>query len=264
MELDIKEIYSYMHCPLKYKFEYVDGMQADVVDTIKYKQCLHKTMYYFYFSLMNGTVPSMKQMKDKWARIWAEAFELEGNLNHIILKDSQSSARKGKVMVGNKLNIQGFETIHNFYHLNKEKYGTPIAVNHDYRISIADVNITGKFELIRESLDKTKSNRFIDIVDFKSNAEPYDYFLVENDLSLSLSSYAFRELFQAKEDRLIFHHLKSGKESQTTRGEKDFRRMKKTIEGVATCIDKKIFYPRQAHTCKVCPFKNICDKTTLV
>lgn len=258
MELTLDQIHTYLQCPASYHFKYglnLDGEKES--NTIAYSKALHKTISYFYFNLMGGLLPSAKQMKDKWASIWKEHKDGAINPTDMLLKERKYLDRIKSST--DKQVIQGMEAIHNFYHFNKDNPGTPIAVDHEFRVPIAGVTIEGKFELIRESIDKATSNRFIEIVDFKTGNDATDMFLVDHDLNLTVMSYAFRNLFQSEEDRLTLSYLKSGKEIYTLRSDKEFDRMKATIEGVAEGIANNRIYPRQTFMCKSCPFKGICD-----
>lgn len=264
MELTLDQIHTYLQCPTTYYFKYVQGEAEEESESIRYKKTLHKTIDYFYYNLMNGRMVSLKQMKDKFSALWVESGEAALTLENHILKERkpiEAGRPEAERRRTSKRVVQGMEAIHNFYHFNKEKHGIPIAVNHDFRVPIGGVTVTGKFELIRETLDNSSPNRFIEIVDFKTGTEATDLFLVRNDLNLSVMSYAFRNLFQAREDRLTYNYLKSGKEIYTGRGEKEFRRMQATIEGVAEGIANQRFYPRQTFMCKSCPFKKVCNDT---
>lgn len=255
MELSLDQIQTYLHCPAEYMFKYEKNIPAEDPTNTKYKKAIHKTVNYFYFSALGGFVPSAKQMKDKWATIWREASEGPIDASKLLFQ----SKRREEASRTDKQIIQGYEMIHNFYHFNKDSVGIPIAVDHEFRVPIGGVTVTGTFELIRESLDKTSPNRFIEIVDFKTGSEPTDMFLVNNDLNLTVMSYAFRNLFKAKEDRLTYSYLKTGKEIYTSRNERDYDRMKATVLGVAEGIANKRFYPRQTFMCKSCPFKDVCN-----
>ncbi|MDK2600631.1 PD-(D/E)XK nuclease family protein [Bacillus stercoris] len=254
MEISLDELHAYLHCPMQYQFKYKTPINGEESDSVKFSKALHKTVFYFYYSLMGGWMPSQKQMKDKWANLWREFKEGKIDPNEFILKEHSSEPRKADRYV-----INGYELIHNFYHYNKDNHGIPIVVDREYRVPIAGVTVTGKFELVRESIDKSSPNRFIEIVDFKTGNEITDSFLLRNDLNLTIASYAFRNLFQnAKEDRIVLNYLKTGKQVLTSRSEKDYDRMKAIVEGVAEGIANKRFYPRQTFMCRTCPFKDAC------
>lgn len=255
MELTIDQIHTYLSCPLHYKLKYDIGIEGEKNDSIRYREAVHKCVSYFYFNIMGGRLPTAKQMKDKWVSLWAEQIKDKSEflLGTRTLDPRHVSARQ-------KLNMQGFELIHNFYQVNKDEPGTPIAVDHEYRVPIAGIVVTGKFELIRETIDKSRSTRFIEIVDYKTGSDVVDPFLLNHDINISIASYAFRNLFQAKEDRLTYHYLKTGKEIHISRDEKEFDRLKRIVDGVAEGITKGHLYPRHTFMCKVCPVKDTCDR----
>lgn len=260
MELNLDQIYAYLHCPLQYQFKYENKIQTVESDTTKFKKAVHKTIAYLYFSIMGGWMPTSKQMKDKWATIWKESKDEHTDLSELLLKERTYNIKRKPNTIDKHI-TQGFELIHNFYYYNKDNHGTPIAVDHEFRVPVSGITMVGNFELIRETLDKSSPNRFIEIVDFKTGNEATDMFLVNNDFGLTASSYAFRNLFQSKEDRLTYNYLKTGKEIYTGRVEKHYDRMKATVDGVAEGIANKRFYPRQTFMCKTCPFKETCDIT---
>jgi CRISPR/Cas system-associated exonuclease Cas4 (RecB family) len=263
MEITVDQIHTYLNCPLKYRFKHVDGMNVQEVKNVRFKKAVHKTISYFFLSVMSGRLPSLANMKDKWANTWEELGG--GSMNGIqdLLSVSQSLMKKEsryKDQEDYKYRITGFEMIHNFYQFNKDNPGSIIGVDLDYRVPIGDAIVIGKFELIREIVDASDGKRYIEIVDFKASSDDIDPFLVKNDLSMGIASYAFRNLFGSAEDRLKYHYLKTGRDIIITKRENDFERMKATVNGVHTSITNKLLYPRQTHMCKVCEFKDVCDR----
>lgn len=259
MEISIEELQTYLDCPAKYLFEHKYNLPKEKNDRTEYNQAIHKTISYLYFSMLGERLPSAKQMKDKWASIWQEAKGQKGSLKDTLLQDRQPVMTDNRRVRGDKYVVDGMELIHNFYHFNKDKFGIPIAVDQEFRVPINGVTITGKFELVRESIDKSTSNRFIEIVDFKTGSKVTDNFLIQNDLRMTIMAYAFRNLFNGQEDRLVYNYLKTGEEVYTRRTEKEFDRMKATITAVAEGLQNERFYPRQSFMCKSCPFKDACS-----
>lgn len=258
MELHVNELHTYLHCPLKYQLEHVHKLDKETEKSVVFKKAVHKTISSFYFSLMGGIVLTPKQMKDKWATIWGEIQDGKKSVGDILLTPKQHNGTK---RAPDKYNLQGFEMVHNFHHYNKDNPGTPIAVDLEYRVPIGGVTLVGKFELIREKVDKNAGTRFIEIVDFKTgNDSTTDPFSVRHDINLTIASYAFRNLFQSEEDRLLYHYLKTGREMYTSRDENDFKRLEAIVTGVARGIAGEQFYPRQTFMCKSCPFMYACDR----
>jgi CRISPR/Cas system-associated exonuclease Cas4 (RecB family) len=258
MELHVDELHAYLNCPLKYRFKHVNKIEVKKGKGALFKEALHKTIFSFYFALMGERLMTGKQMKDKWASVWGEMRGERQELDEFLFESSNGKEKKNK---NDKYNIQGFEMVHNFHHYNKDNPGVPIAVNLEYRVPIGGVTLVGNFELIREKVDKITQKRFIEIVDFKTGVEQTDPFLVNTDINLTIASYAFRNLFQSKEDRMTYHYLKTGKEIYTKRTEKDYKRLEAIVSGVAKGIRDEQFYPRQSFMCKTCELKDICERT---
>lgn len=256
MEISINEIHTYLSCPLKYQLEHVDKMKMTTPKSVLFKQGIHKTISYYFHAALNGWIPKLAQMKDKWANTWKEATQTTVDLFDVRNATYNARGRKPE----DKLSTQGLEMIYNFYHFNKDNPGNIIAVDLDYRVPIGDVTVTGKFELIREIVDAQDGKRYIEIVDFKTSSDEVEPFLVKNDFNLTVASYAFRNLFQSKEDRIKYHYLKTGRDIIITKDENDYKRMKAIVTGVANSIKSESFYPRQTHMCKVCEFKDLCDR----
>jgi CRISPR/Cas system-associated exonuclease Cas4 (RecB family) len=265
MELNLNELHSYLECPLKYKFVHKDESSIAKTNSIIFKEAIHKTISFFFFSVMNGTLPSLGQMKEKWSAMWEETYNPRSMIDEILsVHPSFHYKQKGNVQQkdpeSTKYQMSGIEMIYNFYRFNKDNPGNIIGVDLPYRVALDDVTIIGSFELVREIIDSTSGKRYIEIVDFKTGTDTIDPFLVKHDLDLSLASYAFRELFQSTEDHVKYHYLKTGRDIIIHKQESDFARMKSIIGGVKQGIQAELHYPRQSHMCKACSYKDMCDR----
>lgn len=263
MELTLDELHAYLECPLKYKFTHKDEISIDKANSIIFKSAVHKTISFFFFSVMNGQLPSLAQMKDKWSTMWEETFNPQSIVDQILsTHPSLHYKNKGKFRDPEvtKYQMNGIEMIYNFYHFNKDNPGNIIGVDLPYRVVLGDVTVVGNFELVREIIDSVSGKRYIEIVDFKTGTDAVDPFLVKHDLDLSLASYAFRELFQSTEDRVKYHYLKTGRDIIIHKQESDFARMKSIVNGVRQGVQSELYYPRQSHMCKSCSYKDICDR----
>lgn len=265
MEISLDEIHTYLACPLKYQMQHIDKMGSTPIKAVLYKKAIHKTIYHYFFAAMNGWIPKLSQMKDKWANVWEETMgdgrnPIDDLLSVRLPKMENHKGRTFQRPPEDKMRIAGLEMIHNFYHFNKDNPGNIIAVDMDYRVPIGGLIVTGKFELIREIVDSQDGKRYIEIVDFKTTDDAVDPFLIKNDFNLTIASYAFRNLFQATEDRVKYHYMKTGKDIIIQKNENDFKRMKAVINGIAEAIKGGHFYPRQSFMCKTCEMKDLCDK----
>jgi CRISPR/Cas system-associated exonuclease Cas4 (RecB family) len=261
VDLKLDEIHTYLACPAKYKFKFIDNIEMPYSQSIAFKKAIHETTYFFFYCAMNGWIPKPSQMKDKWANLWGQNTGDRDTLSMILKPTSSMEVKRTRPeKKTDPYLIKGMEMINNFYHFNNKNPGSVILVDQPYRLALDNVNIIGKFELIREILDAEDGKRYIEIVDFKTNDEPMDPFLVKHDFNLSLASLAFRNLFQSTEDRMKYHYLKTGRDIITVRRESDYNRAKATVKGVVNGIENKDFYPKQSFMCKSCEFRDVCDR----
>jgi len=260
-EISVDEILTYLHCPMKYRFKYVEKLEEKEEISAAFKKAVHQSIYYFYFNLLSGKMPTLQNMKNKWASLWKEKQNQAEDTVSFLLQERKSLLGKKGGKTESRYSVQGMELLYNFYRSYQDNPGVPIAINHPYRVPINNMVITGNFELIREIVDNETRTRFIDIVDFKTTSETQiDTFLIKHDLYASVASYAFRNLFHAKEDRYIYSFLRSGREFAVRKQEEDFNRMKAIIIGVTDGMKNKYYYPRQGIQCKTCPFRTMCDR----
>jgi CRISPR/Cas system-associated exonuclease Cas4 (RecB family) len=257
IEITVDELHSYLQCPAKYNFKHQKGLAGEESRSILFKKAIHKTIDYFFFSVMNGQMPTLPHLKDKWEMTYVAYL---GDIDRAdILTTSKGHSGKSTNPRKTPDFIKGLEMLYSFYTFNKDNPGVPIAVDHEYRVAFGDVIVRGKFELIREILDPATRSRYVEIVDFKTSDKTPEYMLIKHDINLLLASYAFRELFNAKEDRMKYHYLPTGRDIIVKKTDDDFKRIESIVKGIAYGIKEEYFYPRQTFMCRSCELKEICD-----
>jgi len=262
MELTIDQLYTYLQCPLKYRLIHNEGIpdQSEYKNAKLYSEGIHKTITYFYYQIMNGHIPTPRQMRDKWGSYYYEVFEDDKRTKDNFLQ----SRTKNDIQRLTQLRDRGLEAVQNFYLENKDDPGVPIAVNYPFRIAFDDnLIIKGEFELIREKVDKKSQTRFIEIVDFKTNGytnDSTDGFFLRHDIRASLMYYAFTELFKNQPDRFVFDYIGTPHTISLYRNENEINRMKSILKGVSNGIKNEDFYPRQSFSCKTCSMREYCDR----
>lgn len=259
-EMNIEEVFDYLVCPLKHHMKHGKGLEetdTNAVQATAYKEALHQTLYHYYSSLQQGRVPTLKQMYEKFAKLWHEKSDLP--MEGVFVDDLAQSTRMARIRKEKYLH-QGYELIRKFYKENEKIEQFVIAVNHEYRIAVGDVVIKGHFELIRERVDKKAQSRFIEVVDFRTSLKKPEGFFLRNDLHATFMHYAFASTFKSKPDAFVLDYLGAGEAIEFTRDEKDYKRMMATLSAVAGGIARKETYPRQGFHCKQCPFKDACER----
>lgn len=261
-ELTIQQIYDYMNCPYRYKLKYIDKIEGKESKKTMYSKAIHKSIYFYYYTLMNNRRPSGNEMKNKWSNMWKEAKEGGIDVTKFLLEERPPIGVTGERYRdrADKYSIQGYEAIHLFQTKIKDENIIPIAVDYPYRVIIEGIPLVGNFEVVQEKVEES-GKRFMEIIDFKTSTSAPSNFDLHHDLSITASSYAFRTLFKKEEDRNSFYYAKTGTHYYTKRNELEYERLKKVVYDVANQIAREQFYPRQSFMCNSCPLMDVCNKT---
>jgi len=245
MEFTHQGLLDFMNCPLKYKFKHINKLEiAEKSSRELFRESIHDTIKYFYKTIMEeDRIPKNEELRSYWGDIWLEGVDIKDILYNN--KNERSIFTK-----------RGYSLIQKFYQHNKYNPGTPIGVDVDYNINLDKYNIKGNIELIR-----SKNNR-IEIIYFSTSRYLPSEFQNNNDLSYTLSSYAYRQIFNLKEDGLINYHLKTNKEISLNRSSQDIEKVMSTIDNIYSTIKQELFWQRMDYLCKQCPYQDYCTNWT--
>lgn len=223
-----------------------------------YNDCLRKTIFYYYTGLQQGKNPGLKALYNKFLSSWNKANDIKEE--PYLERDPKEGAHRARW--GNKNYIsKGYEAIQNFYGLNRQKQQAIIAVNHPYNININGVHIKGTFDLIREVLAPNGQSRIIEVVNFQTSKKKPDGFFLDNDMYSTFMHFAFLDTFKKPPVRFVMHYLTLNQEMVIERGLKDYKRMRRVLEGFTTSVNTIKPYPRQSFECLTCPFQEYCINT---
>lgn len=247
MDLSYESIMDYYRCPLLYHFKHNLEIKRKESPNIVYKSVLLKVIMYFYYSLLNNRTPTLEDMQNRWQTIWNKD---QKTIEDILFKENTNTRRNR--------NIIALKTIQKFYESEIRKKFVPIVVNSDVRVQVGDYYLTGTLELVREVKEKRKS--YIEITGFTNSIYNPSDFLINHDFKLTFQSYAFRKLFELKEDVLNLRNIKRSSEIKTSRNADEFKRFETIVNNIGYNVDRKKFHPIVTHQCRSCPYMDICDK----
>jgi CRISPR/Cas system-associated exonuclease Cas4 (RecB family) len=260
IEMNMGDIYTFLQCPLKYKLARVHEIptEDDYKTAVLFSKGIHQTISFFYYEVMQGKLPTLRQMRDKWASYYYSIFEEDKRTkeNFLLARTGTDHQRTQQIL------NRGMEVIYAFYAENKDNPGTPIAVNYPFRLAIEpDFILAGEFELIREINEHEL--RKIEIIDFKTSSNKTDAsngFFLRHDLRATAMFYAFQELFGNTPDRFVFDYVGTNKQLSLYRDGNEVKRLKNVLKGIGNSIRQEDFYPRQSFLCKSCSMLNYCDR----
>jgi len=140
-----------------------------------------------------------------------------------------------------------------------------LSVEEEFSIPFMGIEIVGKIDKTESILSDDYDKYGYTVVDYKSGGkEPDPWFL---DHNLQFTAYAWAGLVKHGElpEKLIWHHLRTGKLLETTRTLEDIEELKKMIRDTQHMREQGIRY-RVYHeqVCGWCEFKGeVCDSREL-
>lgn len=250
MVVNAKEVLDFAHCPMMYKYKYKSKSPTMYLNLLeKYDQDIHKFMYAYHSHLQNDDPIDSSTVKRIWGTLWIGAK----NKQQLIF--SQTGDKRDTFNEKRKLGISTLITYHN---RGNKIIGSPILVNHEYKIQIdKGLYLQGNFELIQQLNNK------VQLINFKSDTRNLTKDLYNKELETTIMSYAFRETFQDKEDMLIVYAVDKNRAYQTYRTQSDFNLLKYSIKNIALSIKNNLFYAAPSSKCVSCIYRDICDNYIL-
>lgn len=244
MILSLAQINDYIKCPQYYQYKYNYGLEEGTVLSKEYSDKLHEVIYHFFFRVMDKQVPGLHVIRDKWESLWFK--EKIDPLKYVTTPKNESW----------EIGIKGATLLTNFYNDNYLNPGVPLLVNHPFTFPCGDHEIEGKFEVVREIQDGPR--RVIEIITYKTRKQTPTNWEVNQDLTISLLSAAFRHLLKAREQRETVYHLRSAKNFHTYRTKEQLEKAAENVDRIVSGIEQGIFYPRYSYICNGCHYKNFC------
>lgn len=230
MKITEQQLFDYLFCPIKYALKY--ECKIFIREDITTNKLLNQVTKYFYTSVANGKLPTLKQMQSKL--------------------DSLCEANKD--IINAKKSVEMWGQVYNFYNWACEnkisvidtdtKYSLPLG-EHILEGTMNPINITPQKKL--ETLTINFSNRIPDQIEIDTKLKHTIDIMAFNSSNKELQISAAR-----------MHLLKQNKDLYATRNINDFKRLESTVSNVAKSIENKLYYPRETHMCTSCNYRNYC------
>lgn len=245
MRISVREIRDYQKCPLFYKLKHVDDIPVNRTIEERFKNSFKLALYCYYFSLIEKKKKSFEGMIKRWEELWFTSEILESFPEEEVKRKSNDAV----VLMGD------------FYKKYGNEPATPIAVNFQYEAifeGTEHLHVTGEIDLIKVINDRTRHSETC-ICNFSLSKSYPDSFLVKNEITSSVASYAFRSNFKTKEDRMLIMNINKSEDTPTLRTGSDYLRAEKSIRNICSGIKNRIFYPApNIIHCANCPYKLFC------
>ncbi len=259
--ISYSQIFTYIACSLKYKFQYVSNRPHERISiNLPFGGAIHISLERFYRILKEkNTLEPLNVLQE----LFEDCINLE--LDHtdipVIYKkeapDRKSVIQLGKAMLKafyESVDLNGFEVVDVEMPLSARLYTDESEATDFMLIGIIDLLLMDQ-------------NQELIVVDNKTAIKPKSKSDVDDDLQFSAYSYllaANRFTFPTANIKCrmdVLRKLKTPKMElyETIRSAQDRRRFAKTANAVLAGIDSRIFIPNKSWLCSDCQFINACQ-----
>lgn len=230
MKITEQQFFDYMYCPLKYYLKHKSKLVIDENETIN--SILLTMTKFFYTSITNGKIPTLKQMQAK----------LDG------------LCEKNKEIITSKKAVEMWAHIYNFYNWACDNKVSVIDIDSRYALPLGEHVLEGVMNPI--AINKNGELEIL-ITNFSSKVPEQ----IELDMKYkhTIDIFAFNTSNEEyKISGVKLHNVKQNKDMFTTRNLNDFERLKSSVDNVVKSIQNDLYYPRETYLCNSCKYKHYC------
>jgi len=238
----------YLQCPLKYKFQYVDGLPKPFRPSgLAFGGSIHSALAWLHKQRMNGNDASLDKVYKIFDADWY-AQNLDGQIRY----------KNGETETG--LTIMAKEMLSLYFVRPQRKI---VGAEVPFTVPLVNLasgerlplDLEGYIDLIEEGDS---------ICEFKTSGQTVNQNDLDNHLQLTAYSYAYQMLYQRppRTLRLIaFVKTKRPKivSLEMPRERLDYRRFFHLAGQILRGIKSRLFFPRTSFMCKDCEYAEPCQ-----
>lgn len=249
--LSYSQINSYMMCPLKYRFNYIDGLEPEFTPSaLKFGHAIHSGIQAFLQSVLEADPLRPDQLVDIYRQEWAENNGLPVRYSS---RESENSL---------------LSTAKEMFGLFVEKHDPHIeviAVEEEFSLNLAELihDYPGDLPSFKGYVDAILKNGSTALVDYKtSSRKPNGDVNAMQLVAYSLGSQAIG--YDPNELDFRFDYLTKTAKPELVPypvniDDSDRRRFLKTVIRVWKAIQTGIFFPNPSYLCGSCGYQRNCD-----
>ncbi len=244
--LSYSQINTYLTCPLRYKFQYVDLIPpAFRSSALAFGTAIHEAVAALYQTQLEGDELRPDQMLDVYRDTWEKAE----NIKYFNGDSEECLIEKAKGML-------------TVFHENRDPSITVLGVEEFFQLPLGGVPpFEGYIDLIEQSPEGQ-----ITVVDLKTASKKLTNSSVHSNLQLTAYALGPEALgFDPDTLNMRLDVLTKTKSPQmlkyeTQRSEEQRHRFVRLVYGVWNAIESHVFYPRGDWHCQQCAWAEPCAK----
>lgn len=249
--LSYSRISTFMTCPLRFQFRYVDRIEPEfTASALVFGTAIHASLASFYRSRMDGVAePSHEALMATYDHAWHEATVDSPPVQYKDGEDAQALRSVASAMLGR---FQG-----------DASSGRVVRVEVPFRVRLDDgLDLVGVVDLV-EMDDEGQ----VILVDHKTSARRYADQQAQDALQLGVYALAYEALTGQTEHLVRYDVLLKSKNGEGgvqriygVKGTGDVERTRKLALTIAEAVERGVFYPIAGWQCAGCEFRATCDR----
>ncbi|MCK4351795.1 PD-(D/E)XK nuclease family protein [candidate division WOR-3 bacterium] len=249
--ISTSQIQSYLHCPLKYRFYYIDQIPVSFKPSgLAFGSVIHSSLEWLHKKLLAGKRPKLEELWHIFQIDWS-AQKLD-NIHYRNGEKEENLLAMGKNLLSLYFkNSSGIK-------VKSTEMPFEVPLINAKTSETLDVPLRGIIDLIEDGKNGET------IVDFKTSIRALNGSDVERNLQLTAYSYAYWVIYQREPKLRIDNLVKNRKpkieriEAQRTR--KDHLWFFNLSVQVLRGIKEGIFFPNPSWMCNDCEYADICKE----
>lgn len=238
------KINTYLLCPLKYRFAYVDKIKKDEVGVEAFLgTCVHNALErMLYLEKEFDRKPSYDLAEELFLKAWDELYHPE-----VVIRrpgvTAEDYRRRGLMMLSNFFEIE-----------DGRQFGRLLSVEKYIRFPLGDNEIGGKIDRLHRDDDT------IHIIDYKTSSNPMSQIAADSDMQLALYELGVRQEFpDVKSVELHWYMLGHSEMVTSVRDEEARRLLAERVCRIAAEIESASeFRPNEGGLCGWCEYQEEC------
>lgn len=230
--LSYAKVSTYLSCPLKYKFQYVDRVPMRSSPHLSFGSSLHKVLEEFH---KNCEVQTASEKELLW---FLEKFWISDG--YASPQEEEEYRNKAKEILRRYLND-------NRHAVAQPKYFEKLVED-----KIGPFPFQGRFDRV----DKRTDGK-LDVIDYKSG-KTLDARQLKRELQAKIYTLLSRRIWGKKFGQIFFYYLETGKKVPVEFTSEELGQTVETIKEVGRSIYRKVFPAQPSALCSWCDYQSIC------